>query len=70
MTTARAMAATIAPEPDEGHALATPAVAMDPTSAWAWERRGYARLGCGEPPSRAIADFSAAIRLDSKNPEE
>lgn len=61
--TARAMAAAIGPEPDEGHALATRALAMDPTSAWAWERHGYARLGCGEHPDRAIADFSRSLQL-------
>ena len=63
VTTARAMAAAIGPDPDEGHALATRAVAMDPTSAWALERRGYARLGYGEHPDRAIADFSRSLQL-------
>jgi TolB-like protein len=63
VTTARALAATIGPDPDTGLALATRAVAMDPTSAWALERRGYARLGYGEHPDRAIADFARSLQL-------
>lgn len=69
VTTARAMATSISPEPDEGPALATRALAMDPTSAWAWERHGYARLRrCGlvvkqEVAARAIADFSRSLQL-------
>ena len=61
--TARAMAASISAEPDEGHTLATRALAMDPTSAWAWERHGFASLGRGEHPDRAIADFSRSLEL-------
>jgi adenylate cyclase len=63
VTTARAMAIAIGLKPDEGHALAMRALAMDPTSAWAWERSGFARLGSGEHPDRAIADFLRALQL-------
>jgi adenylate cyclase len=63
VTTARAMAAAIGPKPDDGYALAMRALAMDPTSAWAWERSGFARLGCGEHPDRAIADFLRSLQL-------
>jgi AraC-like DNA-binding protein/TolB-like protein len=63
VTTARAMVAAISSEPDEGRALATRALAMDPTSAWAWERNGFARLGSGEHPDRAIADFLRSLQL-------
>jgi adenylate cyclase len=78
-TTARAMAASISPEPDEGHALATRALAMDPTSAWAWERLGFAHLGrcglvvkkedvgrsmtSGGMQGRAITDFERSLQL-------
>lgn len=69
VTTARAMATLISPEPDEGHALATRALAMDPTSAWAWERRGFAHLRSygwvvkQEVAARVIADFSRSLQL-------
>jgi hypothetical protein len=42
---------------------------MDPTSAWAWERRGYVRQGhafslrSGEEADAAIHDFHRAMRF-------
>ena len=48
---------------DEADALLDRALAIDPTSAWAWERRAYARLSGPEDSRRAIADFQHALRL-------
>ena len=48
---------------DEADALATRALAMDPTSAWAWERRGFTRVAAGGEPQQAIDDFLRALRL-------
>jgi AraC-like DNA-binding protein/TolB-like protein len=48
---------------DEGDALLTRALAMDPTSAWAWEYRGYTRLRYEKDPDRAIADIQRSLRL-------
>ena len=50
-------------EPAEAEALATRALAMDPTSAWAWERRGFTRVSSGGVPQHAIDDFRRALRL-------
>ena len=43
--------------------LASRAVAMDPTSAWAWERWAYARLRSGGPAKQVTAFFRQALRL-------
>jgi len=61
--TARAMAMSPCLEPEEGHWLATRALAIDPTSAWAWERSGFARLRRNENPDRTIGDFARALKL-------
>ena len=45
----------------EADALLTRALAIDPTSPWAWERRAYARI-C-QDPGLAIAEFQRALRL-------
>jgi adenylate cyclase len=42
---------------DEAEALVTRALAMDPTSAWAWERRGFLRLNSPADADRAVTDF-------------
>jgi AraC-like DNA-binding protein/TolB-like protein len=48
---------------DEGDALLSRALAMDPTSAWAWEYRGFARLRYEKDSDRAIADIQRSLRL-------
>jgi tetratricopeptide (TPR) repeat protein len=66
VTVARASVASllsISFERDEADALATRALAMDPTSAWAWERRGFTRVAAGGEPQQAIDDFLRALRL-------
>ena len=66
VTVARASAASLLSllfDRDEADALATRALAMDPTSAWAWERRGFTRVSSGGEPQQAIDDFLRALRL-------
>ena len=63
VTTARAAVATLLLQPDDADALATRAVAMDPTCGWAWERRGFARLLIGDDPDAAINDFQRSLHL-------
>ena len=62
--TARATAASMSLELDEGDALVTRALAMDPSSSWAWERRGHIGNNAAErDPDGVIADFSRALQL-------
>jgi adenylate cyclase len=64
VTTARGAAATLVFQPDEADALVARALAMDPTSTWAWERRGF--LGLMNSPAdadRVLADFERALQL-------
>jgi predicted Zn-dependent protease len=63
VTVARAATAFWVAQPDEADALATRALAQDPTNTWAWERYGMARLFGGGDPEQAIADFNRALRL-------
>ena len=63
VTVARAATAFWAARPDEADALATRALAQDPTDTWAWERYGFTRLYGGGDPDQAIADFNRALRL-------
>ncbi len=63
VTTARSMAMSMAGRCEEGHPLVTRALAMDPTSTWAWERSGFSRLTRGEHPDRVIADYTRALQL-------
>jgi AraC-like DNA-binding protein/TolB-like protein len=63
VTIARATVAAALLRPDEEEALTTRALAMDPTSAWAWERRGYLRVRRAEDADIAIADFQRSIRF-------
>jgi AraC-like DNA-binding protein/TolB-like protein len=63
VTAARAATAFWAKQQEEADALATRALAQDPTSSWAWERYGLARLFGGGDPELAIADFNRALRL-------
>jgi AraC-like DNA-binding protein/TolB-like protein len=63
VTTARSMAMSMAGQCQEGHPLVARALAMDPTSTWAWERSGFSRLSRGEHPDRIIADYTRALQL-------
>jgi adenylate cyclase len=61
VTTARAAVAALSRSEDDVEALVDRALAMDPTSGWAWERRGY--LFCWKDSDVAIACFSRALQL-------
>jgi AraC-like DNA-binding protein/TolB-like protein len=61
VTTARAAAAAMSRSDDDVEALVDRALAMDPTSGWAWERRGF--LFCWKDSDVAIACFSRALQL-------
>ncbi|HSU04477.1 MAG TPA: hypothetical protein VLI93_02805, partial [Acetobacteraceae bacterium] len=63
VTTARSAVAALTFQSHDAESLATRAMAMDPTSGWAWERRGFARLLCDEDTDLAIADFRRAVQL-------
>ena len=63
VTTARAMAMSMSGQCQEGHSLVTRALAMDPTSTWAWERSGFINLYRGEQPDRIIAYYRRALQL-------
>jgi tetratricopeptide (TPR) repeat protein len=63
VTIARANAAGFVLQPDEEEALVTRALAMDPTSAWAWERRGVLRARRAGDADIAIGDFQRSMRL-------
>jgi AraC-like DNA-binding protein len=59
--TARAAVATLSGSDDDAEALVERALAMDPTSGWAWERKGY--LVWRNNPDGAIACFNRAMQL-------
>ena len=61
VTTARAAIATLLQPREEAEALVERASAMDPTSAWAWERKGF--LYHRDSPNLALACFDRALRL-------
>jgi AraC-like DNA-binding protein len=61
VTTARAAVAALSRSDDDVETLVDRALAMDPTSGWAWERRGS--LFCWKDPDVAIACFSRALQL-------
>jgi AraC-like DNA-binding protein/tetratricopeptide (TPR) repeat protein len=63
VTIARATVAGGLLQSDEDEALTTRALAMDPTSAWAWERRGYLRARRAEDADIAISDFQRSMRF-------
>ena len=63
VTTARSMAMSMSGQCQEGHPLVARALAMDPTSTWAWERSGFSRLSRGEHCDRIIADYTRALQL-------
>jgi adenylate cyclase len=63
VTLARSATASLSLRWHEADALATRALAMDPTCSWAWDRHGYARLSTGGDPNRAMEDFARALKL-------
>jgi len=65
VTTARAAAMSLLWQCQEAHSLAVRAVAMDPTSTWAWERRGFTGLCGGEHPDKVIGLYTRALQLRS-----
>ena len=69
VTIARGTVASFLRQPEEEEALVFRALAMDPSSAWAWERRGYIRQGhafrlrSAEEADAAIVDFHRSMRF-------
>ena len=61
VATALASIATLFQPPEEAEALVERALAMDPTSSWAWERKGF--LHWLDRPDLALACFDRAMRL-------
>lgn len=61
VTTALAAVAMLFGSREEAEALVERAVALDPTSGWAWERKGF--LHIEDSPELAMACFDRAIRL-------
>ncbi len=61
VTTARAAVAALSRSDDDVEVLVDRALAMDPTSGWAWERRGF--LLCWKDSDVAIACFRRALQL-------
>lgn len=61
--TARCAVHTMARQLDVADALLARVLALDPASAWAWERGGWLKTFAGEPES-ALRHFHRAIRLD------
>jgi adenylate cyclase len=62
--TARCAVHTMAREFDAADVLLARAVALDPTSGWAWERSGWLSTYVGKPQA-AIEHFSRAIQCDA-----
>jgi len=58
---------TIAGQFDVAAALVHRALALDPTSEWAWERSGWLKTFSGDPES-GIAHLGRAMRLDPSSP--
>lgn len=61
VATARGAVATLSQSDDDAEALVDRALAMDPTSGWAWERKGY--LFWRNNPDDAVACFNRALQL-------
>ena len=58
---------TIINDHDSAETLLERAVSLDPNSAWAWSRLGWAKV-YGEKPKQAIEHFEAALRLSPYDP--
>jgi tetratricopeptide (TPR) repeat protein len=67
VTTARAATASLSYWMDDADVLAERAVVMDPTSHWAWERRGLHRLRADASPDLAISDLEYAVQLKGRS---
>jgi adenylate cyclase len=65
--TARCAAHTIAGQFEVASGLIIRALALDPTSGWAWERSGWLKTYSGKPEA-GIAHLRQAIRLDPASP--
>jgi adenylate cyclase len=65
--TARCAVHTMAREFEVADALLARALALDPTSAWAWERSGWLKTYMGESET-AIGHFHRAIWCDPSSP--
>jgi TolB-like protein/Tfp pilus assembly protein PilF len=65
--TARCGVHAMAREFDVADALLARALALDPTSAWAWERSGWLKAYQGDSET-AIGHMTRAIRLDPSRP--
>jgi AraC-like DNA-binding protein len=63
VTTARAMAMSMSWQCHEDRSLAVRAVAMDPTSTWAWERLGFTGLCRAEHPDKLVGQYTRALQL-------
>lgn len=61
VVTARAAVATLLNASEEANALVDRALAMDPTSGWAWERKAFQL--CWDRPDEAIPCFNRALQL-------
>ncbi|MFO1061751.1 MAG: adenylate/guanylate cyclase domain-containing protein [Dongiaceae bacterium] len=58
---------TVARDFDSAAVHLARAVALDPNSAWAWQRTGWLDVNC-ERPDEAIAHFERAMRLSPVDP--
>jgi adenylate cyclase len=65
--TARCAVHTMAGHLEHASELVTRALALDPTSVWAWERSGWVKAFLGDPEV-AIRHFNQANSLDSHPP--
>jgi TolB-like protein len=63
LTALASAAFSLGGSPDEVERLTVRALAIDPMLGWAWSRMGFVRLGLGQTPSRASADFRRAMQL-------
>jgi len=64
LTALAGAAAALGRPAEEIERLTIRALAIDPTLGWAWLRMGFVRLGLGQDPSLALADFHRASRLN------
>jgi adenylate cyclase len=68
VVTARCAVHTMVNDLETGAVLLERALALDPTSAWAWERSGWLKTYCGQP-ELAIRHFEHSLRLAPARPQ-
>ncbi len=68
VTTARSMAMSMSGQCQEGHPLVARALAMDPTSTWAWERSGFSRLCARRTPGPCHRRIHTGIAAEGARP--